>query len=135
MQVIVYATFIAFAVGAGVPVLGHFFNRPELVAHSTALWLMLGGVWIRSSAETVYYILFAQHQDKAIWLGNLLFLIPAFGGNALLVPFCGLNGIGYSAILSSGCLLAWRLWYVMHPDKIHDGSLPNTPDALSENAE
>ena len=53
---------------------------------------MLFGTWIRANAETLNYILYARHQDRAIWFGNLLFLIPAIGGNALLVPWIGFAG-------------------------------------------
>ena len=103
-------------VGAGVPLLGHVFEKPALVNEALTLWLMLLGTWIRCIAETHYYILFARHQDRAIWLGNLLFLIPALGGNFIFVPLLGLSGIGYSAVLASTFLLLWR-WHYAHKFK------------------
>lgn len=105
------------ALGAGVmgillavivPVLGLYTGREALVNSSFTLWLMLFGVWIRSSAETFNYVLYARHQDRAIWLGNLLFLIPAIGGNALLVPILGLPGIGWATVAAASFLLLWR---------------------------
>ena len=107
-QIIITATVVAIGVGVFVPLLGKWLHRPGFVEQSFTLWLMLGGVWLRSLAEAFYYVLFARHQDRAIWLGNLLFLVPAFGCNIVLVPLLGLSGIGYGAIISSVALLAWR---------------------------
>jgi O-antigen/teichoic acid export membrane protein len=106
---------IALIMGVGVPLLGRFFHRPELVAESLTLWLMLLGVWVRSNAETLYTVLFARHRDRPIWLGNLLFLIPAFGCNALFVPIFGLSGIGYGGIVAGLFLFSWYGWHVSRP--------------------
>jgi hypothetical protein len=66
----------------------------------------------------LYLVLFARNQDRAIWLGNLLFLVPAFGCNALFVPFFGLAGIGYGSIAAAAFLMIWRLWHVsLSPSK------------------
>ena len=110
-----FAIGIAIVMGIVVPYIGTLFNRPELVTERLTLWLMLFGVCIRANTDALYFILFARHQDRAIWLGNLLFLLPALGGNLLLVPMLGLSGIGYSSILAALCLVAWRLWYVLYP--------------------
>lgn len=115
LQTAISAAVIAAGIGIGVPLIGHFFNRPELVREAKTLWLMLAGTWIRANAETLYYVLFARNQDKAIWLGNLLFLIPAFGCNVLLIPVFGLEGIGYGTIIAALFLLLWRAWYVFGP--------------------
>lgn len=118
LQTAIFAAVIAVGVGIGVPLVGQIFNRPELMQEKHTLWLMLGGTWIRANAETLYYVLFARGQDKPIWLGNLLFLIPAFGCNALFVPLFGLVGIGYGSIIASLFLLAWRTGHVFKPKSL-----------------
>ncbi len=111
----IFAAAVAIGVGFGVPMLGHLLGRPELVSESRALWLMLAGTWIRANTETLYWVLFARHQDKSLWLGNLLFLLPAVGCTAVFVPVFGLEGIGYGAIVASLFLLVWRGWSVLRP--------------------
>jgi O-antigen/teichoic acid export membrane protein len=115
ISVAAFSAVISIGIGTAVPLLGHFIGRQELVSQAPTLWLMLLGIFIRSVAETLYYILFARHQDRPIWLGNLLFLIPAFGFNLLLVPWLGIIGIGFGGILAAVMLLLWRAWFVMRP--------------------
>jgi O-antigen/teichoic acid export membrane protein len=110
-QVAVSSAIVALVLAIGVPVFGAYIHRPQLVNSAPTLWLMLIGTWIRSIAYTVSYVLYARHQDRAIWLGNLLFLIPALGGNALLVPLFGLPGAGLAAIAASSFLLLWRFYH------------------------
>jgi O-antigen/teichoic acid export membrane protein len=114
-QIAMSAAFIAVGLGVAVPLLGRYLNHPVYVEYAPVFWLMLAGTWLRANADTLYMVLFARHQDRAIWLGNLLFLIPAFGCNALFVPFAGLAGIGYGAIAAAGFLFFWRLWHVYLP--------------------
>jgi O-antigen/teichoic acid export membrane protein len=95
--------------------LGRSFHRPQFVDNAPVLWLMMAGMWIRCNAETLYQVLFARHQDRAIWLGNMLFLVPALVCNTVLVPLVGFIGIGYSAIISSVFLLLWRGFHVRKP--------------------
>jgi O-antigen/teichoic acid export membrane protein len=115
-QAIRYVAFSAAGIGAvvgfAVPLLGIFFDRPQYGEHKWALWLIIVGIWFRCNAETLYQVLFARHQDRAIWLGDLLFLIPALACNALLVPHLGLIGVGYSVIISSFFVFSWRAWHV-----------------------
>jgi len=111
-QTAAFATFLAIGLGIAVPIIGLMMNKPELVAEKVTFWLMLVGVWIRSNADTLYQILFARHQDKSIWLGNLLFLIPAVGGSIIFIPAYGFIGVGYSAIAAALFLLIWRAWCV-----------------------
>ena len=99
---------VALALGLFVPLLGFLLGRSAFVAGTSVFLMMLFATWLRANAEVKNNILFARHQDRAIWLGNLLFLIPALGGNLLLVPIFGLNGIGISALCASSFLLAWR---------------------------
>ena len=111
-HVALFAGIVAIAVGICVPLLGRFFHRPILADEAPTLWLMLLGTWMKSNAFTLYYILFARHQDRAIWLGDLLYLIPSFCLNIMLVPIVGFIGIGYSAVITNLFLLVWRMWYV-----------------------
>lgn len=115
LSVAAFAAVISIGIGTAVPLLGHFIGRHELVSEAPTLWLMLLGIVIRSIAEMLYYILFARHQDQPIWLGNLLFLIPAFGFNLLLVPWLGLIGIGFGGVFAASLLLCWRAWFVWRP--------------------
>jgi O-antigen/teichoic acid export membrane protein len=116
MSVLVFAGVISLAIAACVPIFGHVVHREELVANAPTLWLMLVGIFIRSNADTLYYILFARHQDLPVWLGNLLYLVPAFGFNLLLVPYLGLIGIGIGGILAALMLFVFRLWFVWKPE-------------------
>ncbi len=107
-QVAVSGGTIALALAIGVPLLGYYVGRPELANSALTLWLMLIGATIQSIGGAFYYVLYARHQDRALWLGNLLFLVPAAGGNALLVSLIGLPGTGIAAIAAASFLLLWR---------------------------
>ncbi len=111
----IFAAIVAVCMGFGVPLLGRLLDRPELFEEKEALWLMLLATWIRANAETMYWVLFARHQDKPLWLGDLLFLLPAFGCTMLFVPFFGLKGIGFGSIVASLFLFCWRGWHVFNP--------------------
>lgn len=111
-QVATGAGLMVLALGIAVPMLGMLTERPALVSGTMTLWLMLCGTWIKANSETLNYVLYARHQDRAIWLGNLMFLIPAFGGNLLLVPLIGLPGIGWATIIAAAFLFLWRWKYV-----------------------
>jgi len=116
-QVALAAGIAALALAVIVPALGVYTHPPALLYAAPTLWLMLSGTWIRSNAETISCVLYARHQDRAIWLGNFLFLIPALGGNAFFVPLLGLPGIGCSTILAASFLLLWRFEHVRQYDK------------------
>ena len=100
------------AIGVVVPLLGPLFGRPQYTDHASVLWLIIVGMWLRCNADTLYQVLFARHQDRAIWLGDLLYLLPALICNLLLVPLLGLSGIGYAAILSALSIFSWRAWHL-----------------------
>ena len=114
-HVALFAGLIALGVSAAVPLIGKFFQRPQLVENAPLLWLMAAGMWIRCNAESLFQVLFARHQDRAIWAGNLLYVIPALVCNALLVALVGLIGAGFGSIISSLFLLLWRGWHVRKP--------------------
>lgn len=111
-QINISAGILAIGLGICVPLLCYLLGRHAFVASTNVFLLMLFGAWLRANADMKYNILFARHQDRAIWLGNLLFLIPALGGNLALVPIFGLCGIGYSAVIASTFLLLWRWAHV-----------------------
>jgi O-antigen/teichoic acid export membrane protein len=114
-HVALLAGLVAVGVGTAVPLIGEFFQRPQLVENARVLWLMVGGMWIRCNAETLFQVLFARHQDRAIWVGNLLYVIPALVCSTLLVPLAGFIGVGYGAIISNLFLLLWRGWHIGKP--------------------
>ena len=103
------AGFIALAVGIVVPFLGSLFSRPEFTDHAPTLWLLLLAVWIRCSTESLYYVMYARHQDRDIWIGNLALLGITAAGNAVLIPALGFRGIGYSAVLAAMLFSLWRI--------------------------
>lgn len=114
-QSVLFVTLAAGVVGAIVPVLADLLGKTEIAAQEKVLWLMLAAVWVRNYADSLYYVLYARHQDRPNWLGALLFLVPSLGGNIILVPLVGLAGAGYSAIVASVFLLVWRLYFVVRP--------------------
>ena len=116
----VLAGFIAICLAIFVPIVGAITERPLLVDNSPTLWLMLLGTWIRIVAQAFYFILFATNRDRAIWLGDLLYIFPALGGNVILVPIFGLIGIGYCSIISSSLILLWRAWHLHNACLLRD---------------
>jgi len=109
VQVFLFAAAIALCLAVCVPVLGWFMGKDAFNSQLPTLFLMLFAMWLRSVAETFYFVLYAQNQDRPLWLGNLLFLIPALGCNLIFVPLFGFIGIGFSALAGSVFLLIWRL--------------------------
>lgn len=105
----------ALLLGMAVLVLARYTNHASLLDEAQVLWLMLSGACIRALSEVFKAMLYAKHHDRPIWRGNILFLIPAIGGNVLLVPLCGIDGIGITAILAASWLYIWRWWYVRRP--------------------
>jgi len=105
------------ALGGVIPLIAPYLNKPEFAAESYTLWLLIIAVWLRTNADTLYYVLYAQQQDKPLWLGAILCLAPAAGCNVIFVPWAGLPGVGYSAILTCLFLLLWRLRYVFGRDR------------------
>lgn len=103
---------IGTAISCAVPLMGTWFQRPQYAEYETVLWLIVLGVWINANADTLYQVLFARHQDRAVWLGDLLYLIPAVVCSALLVPVLGLAGMGWSTVISASLVFVWRAWHV-----------------------
>jgi O-antigen/teichoic acid export membrane protein len=109
-----FAGVMAVGVGIAVPAFGNVFRRPEFANYAPTLWLMLFGGWLRSATESLYYVLYARHQDRIVWVSGFLMLIPAIGCNVVLVPLMGFHGIGYSAVTVGAVLGLWRLYCVAH---------------------
>lgn len=107
-SVVVMALFI----GMLVPYLGVWFGRPEFYDNAAVLWLILLGSCIKLSAEGLYYILYARHQDRAVWTGNLAVLAVSMLANILAVKQWGLMGVGYAAVLSGLFIILWRSYWV-----------------------
>lgn len=114
-QAVGAATLLCILIGIAVPILGDLFDRPEFSTNADVLWLMLLGIWLKSATESLHYVLYARHQDRAIWMGSLLLLAITFLGNVLLVSLFGFIGIGYSALLSAVFLCSWRIYYFRYP--------------------
>jgi O-antigen/teichoic acid export membrane protein len=109
-----------------VPLFGFLADRPIYYEKAGLLGLLLIATWIRGSADVFYNILFARHQDRAVWLGNLLFLIPALGCNMILVPLMGLWGIGVSSILAALFLFIFRLVAIIRAGRVCEEATPRS---------
>lgn len=107
-QIAIGAGGMALGLGIVIPLLGYSLGRPVLVTSAGVFWMMMFATWLRANADMLNYMLYARHQDRAVWMGNLLFLIPALGGNILLVPLLGFPGVGYSSIVAAAFLYTWR---------------------------
>ena len=103
---------LAACIGIGVTGLAYLLGRHAILVAIGTFWLMLGGAWLRVNAEALKSVIYARHQDRAIWLGDLLFVVPAVGFNLIFVPWFGLPGVGYSAIAASFLLLIWRYMHL-----------------------
>ena len=111
-QVAIGSGLMAVSLSIAVPTMSYVLGLDKFFSNSGIFLLLMFGTWIRSNAEIKGSVLIAIHQDRAVWLGNVLFLIPALGGNLILVPLLGFYGIGYNAVISSSFLLLWRRWHV-----------------------
>lgn len=106
---------IAGCIAVAVPQLGHLMDRPEFAQYASVLWLMLFAAWLRYTAEALYLVMYARHQDRQIWVGNFVLIIAAVLGNLIMVPWLGFIGIGYSAVLTAVILCLWRTYCICHP--------------------
>lgn len=107
IEVSVFMLVATVILGVLMPLSAPYFGKPELAAERLTFWLMLGAVWIRSVGDSFYYILYARGQDKPLWMGDMLYLLPVIVGNVILVPLIGLAGVGYSAVVAASLLLLW----------------------------
>ena len=110
----VLAAAILVPLAVGMPFVARAMDKPALVASYAAFLILLLATWIRINAETLYYALFVHRQHREIWLGNLLFLLAAFGLNVLLIPRFGLTGLAIAALIAATGLLAWRGFFTLH---------------------
>lgn len=102
------------AVGVAIPAYAVVVQKPALLTHVLGMALLLAATWLRTHAESAYYLLFVERKNTAIWLGNILFLAASAGFNICLIPPFGVTGLGLAAVLSSAFLLGWRGWFGRH---------------------
>jgi O-antigen/teichoic acid export membrane protein len=112
LQIGIGVALLSLALSIFVPILGYFMGKPAFLDNIHTFWLLLFATWINSLSLVLHYVLFAQHRDKPIWTGNILFVIPVIMGNMFFVPHFGFIGIGYSAIISALLLILWRGWFI-----------------------
>ena len=97
--------------------LGQILGKQELVTAFPAFILLLAATWLRTHAETLYYALFVERRDRAISLGNLLF-----------IPVYGLTGLGLAALMSAIGICAWRWAHASAPDRALNSRNPLRPN-------
>jgi len=114
-QIAISSGVLAVLLGVAVPLLGHLLGRDVFYTNAIVFWMMLFGTFLRANADILNNILYARHQDRAIWLGNLLYLVPALGCSLIFIPLFHFNGVGYGTIAASLFLLLWRWKNVRHP--------------------
>lgn len=112
VQCTVSVALMAAIIGVIVPLLGNWFGRPEFHDNAPVLWLILFGSWLKLSAEGLYYIMYARHQDRAVWTGNLAVLAVAAISTILAVKWAGFAGVGYAAVASGVFIVLWRSYWV-----------------------
>lgn len=117
-QVGIGAAGLALILSVCVPVLGVLMGKAAFVDQMDTFWLLLVATWLNSMSLVLHYVLFAQHRDKPIWMGNILFVIPVIVGNLFFIPLYGFIGIGYSAIVSAIFLIIWRGKFIEWPSHI-----------------
>lgn len=117
-----FCTFVCVAMGATIPLFGHFFDQPEFVSFAPVFWMMLLGVLIKTATESLYYVLYAWGEDRALWVTSFLFLGLSIVSNMVFVSMFGLPGIGYSAIVTAVFLALWRFLCVW---KTKDRHIPH----------
>lgn len=86
------------------PVL-HIMNRPLAFAYVPLFWLLLVGFFIRMLADVYFYVLYARHQDQAMWRANVIGLVAATLGNLVCIALWGVWGAAIAQIISAGVIL------------------------------
>lgn len=104
---------MAIVIGIAIPYLGIHLDRLEFAEHAHVLWLMLFAAWIKGSSEGLYYVQYARHQDRDIWIGNFILLIFSLSLNVGLITWLGFIGVGYSAVLTTAIFSFWRVYSVL----------------------
>jgi O-antigen/teichoic acid export membrane protein len=110
-QALVSTAILALIIGTLVPMLGTAFSRPEFATYASVLWAMLLSSWLKAAGECFYCILYARHQDRPIWIGNLAALAVSALATIVAVHFAGFHGLGYAAIINGVFILGWRAYW------------------------
>ncbi len=111
---------LAVIIGAVIPILGDYMERPEFRQHVPVLWLMLLASWINLTTSSLKHLSYARHQDWAIWGGNFLLLALTASLNIIMVSIFGFIGVGYSAVIASLALVIWRIYCMFIYNKKHE---------------
>ncbi len=112
IQAGIWALGLSLIIGLFIPVLGEMIGRPEFATYKAVFYIMLLGVVIRTTTQSLQFLSYAQHDDWVVWTGNLVFLLSSLCSALILIPLLGFIGAGYSAIISALCLSLWRLYYM-----------------------
>jgi O-antigen/teichoic acid export membrane protein len=83
-------------------------GKAQLVSAYPIFLLLLLATLIRTHAETLYTGLFVVRAHRAIWVGNVAFLLVSIAANFLLIPRLGLYGFGLANIVAAIALMSWR---------------------------
>ena len=118
---------ILLALGGVIPVFGMVIHKPALVENGVGLALLLLATWLRTHAESAYYLLFVERRHSAVWIGNILYLIASSLFSFWLIPLFGVAGLGAAAVISSGLLFAWRMWFGRRRN--HDDASPGVEES------
>ncbi len=113
IQASVFTAILAIIIGAVIPVLGDFMDRPEFRQYAPVLWLMLFATWIKLTTASLQHLSYARHQDWAIWGGNFLMLTLIAVLNIVMIPIFGFIGVGYSAVIAAIALSIWRVYCML----------------------
>lgn len=104
---------VLIALGIAVPLFANLTHKTALTSNILAFVLLLSATWIKTHAESAYYMLYVERKNDAVWTGNIMYLLTSASLNFVLIPRYGINGLGAAAVASATALLAWRLWLAL----------------------
>lgn len=86
-----------------IPFLGSHFDRPEFYEYRHIFWMMLTGVLIKSATESLYYVMYARGQDKAIWAMSFFLWHPRWDLTCYSCRCSDLKASGIPAFCPQAC--------------------------------
>lgn len=105
---------LALLICLALPFYARYAGKELLLQNTHVLYLVMAGAFLRCVADIFYYVLYARHQDRPLWLGNIVIFLPFLGANLIMIPLFGIIGFGINSFFVGLSLLAWRLWYVKY---------------------
>jgi len=117
-QSTLFVGFVSVLLGFGLPYLGKLMGKEVFAEHDRLLWLMLLALFLKSPTQILYLILYARHQDRPIWVGNILLLAVAALFNVVFVNLYGFIGVGYGGIVAVMFIAFWRGYYAVKYDPL-----------------